>query len=147
MPQTGWTVSLNRRGEDNEFVNGRIGSEVYLASKCSQMKDYETLPPMVIDHGKGPWLSTSMGNAIWISSVHGGQICWGITNPEINAAIKTQVDRLEHVIFANFSHEPAIELAGSWLDHATRHQNSISTIMVRQRSSALKMCFPVLSAG
>ena len=23
---------------------------------CSQMKDYETLPPMVIDHAKGPWL-------------------------------------------------------------------------------------------
>ena len=23
---------------------------------CSQMKDYETLPPMVIDHGRGVWL-------------------------------------------------------------------------------------------
>ncbi len=34
----------------------------------------------------------------------------GHSNPKINAAIKDQLDKLEHVIFANFSHEPAIAL-------------------------------------
>lgn len=34
----------------------------------------------------------------------------GHCNPKINEAIKNQLDKLEHVIFANFSHKPAIEL-------------------------------------
>ncbi|MCQ9628604.1 aminotransferase class III-fold pyridoxal phosphate-dependent enzyme, partial [Cetobacterium somerae] len=35
---------------------------------------------------------------------------FGHCNPRINAAIKEQIDKLEHIIFANFSHEAAIEL-------------------------------------
>ena len=34
----------------------------------------------------------------------------GHCNPKINESIKRQLDKLEHVIFANFSHEPAIRL-------------------------------------
>lgn len=34
----------------------------------------------------------------------------GHCNPQINAAIKEQLDQLEHVIFVNFTHEPAIKL-------------------------------------
>ena len=34
----------------------------------------------------------------------------GHCNPEINGAVKSQLDRLEHVIFSNFTHEPAIKL-------------------------------------
>ena len=34
----------------------------------------------------------------------------GHCNPRINAAVKRQIDQLEHVIFANFSHKPAITL-------------------------------------
>ena len=30
---------------------------------CSQMKDYETLPPMVIDHAQGVWLYDIHGKA------------------------------------------------------------------------------------
>ena len=34
----------------------------------------------------------------------------GHCNPKINEAIKKQIDQLEHVIFVNFTHEPAIKL-------------------------------------
>ena len=34
----------------------------------------------------------------------------GHCNPKINAAVKNQIDKLEHVIFANFTHKPAITL-------------------------------------
>ena len=30
---------------------------------CAQMKDYEQLPPMVIDHAKGVWLYDIHGHA------------------------------------------------------------------------------------
>lgn len=78
---------------------------------CSQMKDYETLPPIVIDHGKGSYLYDVNGkeyidiiSSWWCNLL-------GHCHPKINEAIKKQLDTLEHVIFANFSHKPAIELA------------------------------------
>ena len=78
---------------------------------CSQMKDYETLPPIVIDHAAGPYLYAADGKSYLdiISSWWCNLL--GHCNPKINAAIKKQLDALEHVIFVNFSHEPAIKLA------------------------------------
>ena len=82
----------------------------YIWHPCSQMKDYETLPPMVIDHGRGIYLFDTDGNKYIdvISSWWCNLL--GHCNPVINAAIKKQVDELEHVIFANFSNKRAIEL-------------------------------------
>ena len=78
---------------------------------CAQMKDYEQLPPMVIDHAKGAWLYDVHGKSYLdiVSSWWANLL--GHTNEKINARIAAQLDRLEHVIFANFSHRPAIELA------------------------------------
>lgn len=78
---------------------------------CAQMKDYEELPPMVIDHAKGAWLYDVHGHSYLdiVSSWWANLL--GHTNEKINARIKAQLDRLEHVIFANFSHRPAITLA------------------------------------
>lgn len=77
---------------------------------CSQMKDYEELPPIIIDHAKGMYLYDTDGNRYvdvvsswWCNLL-------GHCNQRINEAVKNQVDTLEHVIFANFSHKPAIEL-------------------------------------
>ncbi|MEI6746546.1 MAG: aminotransferase class III-fold pyridoxal phosphate-dependent enzyme, partial [Methylococcaceae bacterium] len=36
---------------------------------------------------------------------------FGHANPTINAALKTQLDTLEHVIFAGLTHQKAIDLA------------------------------------
>ncbi|WP_196593731.1 adenosylmethionine--8-amino-7-oxononanoate transaminase [Pectinatus sottacetonis] len=82
----------------------------YIWHPCSQMKDYETLPPIVIDHAKGSYLYDIDGNEyIDIISSWWCNLL-GHCNPVINAAIKKQLDTLEHVIFANLSHKPAIEL-------------------------------------
>ncbi|WP_182187593.1 adenosylmethionine--8-amino-7-oxononanoate transaminase [Pectinatus frisingensis] len=82
----------------------------YIWHPCSQMKDYETLPPIVIDHGKGSYLYDVDGNEyIDIISSWWCNLL-GHCNPVINAAVKEQLDKLEHVIFANLSHEPAIKL-------------------------------------
>lgn len=82
----------------------------YIWHPCSQMKDYEELPPIIIDHGKGVHLYDIYGNE-YIDIVSSW---WcnllGHCNPKINQRIKSQLDNLEHVIFANFSHKPAIEL-------------------------------------
>lgn len=77
---------------------------------CSQMKDYETLPPIIVDHAKGPYLYAADGTEYLdiISSWWCNLL--GHSNPKINAAISEQLESLEHVIFVNFTHEPAIKL-------------------------------------
>lgn len=77
---------------------------------CSQMKDYEELKPIIVDHAKGVYLYDINGK----SYVDVVSSWWcnllGHCNYRINEAVKKQIDNLEHVIFANFSHKPAIEL-------------------------------------
>jgi adenosylmethionine-8-amino-7-oxononanoate aminotransferase len=82
----------------------------YIWHPAQQMKDAEVFPPVVIDHAKGLYLYDTDGKEYLdiISSWWCNLL--GHCNPKINAAIKAQVDELEHVIFANFSHKPAIEL-------------------------------------
>ncbi len=82
----------------------------YIWHPCSQMKDYETLPPIIIDHGKGVYLYDKDGKEYLdvISSWWCNLL--GHCNEKITSRMKRQLDTLEHVIFANFSHEPAIEL-------------------------------------
>jgi len=78
---------------------------------CTQMKDHEWLPLIPIRRGEGAWLEDFDGNRYldvisswWVN-------LFGHANPRINAAVKEQLDRLEHVILAGFTHEPALELA------------------------------------
>ena len=82
----------------------------YIWHPCSQMKDYEELPPIVIKRGKGLYLYDIEGNGY--ADVVSSWWCnlLGHGNETINAAIHAQLEKLEHVIFANFSHEPAIRL-------------------------------------
>ena len=82
----------------------------YIWHPCSQMKDYEELPPIVIDHANGINLYDIDGKCY--KDVVSSWWCnlLGHCNPRINNAIKSQLDRLEHVIFANFTHKTAITL-------------------------------------
>ena len=78
---------------------------------CTQMKDHEWLPMIPIKRGEGVWLEDFDGNR-YIDAVSSWWVnLFGHANPRINAALKAQVDQLEHVMLAGFSHEPAIQLA------------------------------------
>jgi len=78
---------------------------------CTQMKDHEWLPMIPIRRGEGVWLEDFDGNR-YIDAVSSWWVnLFGHANPRINAALKAQVDQLEHVMLAGFSHEPAIQLA------------------------------------
>ena len=78
---------------------------------CTQMKDHETLPLIPIKSGKGIYLYDFEGNS-YIDAVSSWWVnLFGHANEEINTAIKAQLDTLEHVLLAGFTHEPAVELA------------------------------------
>ena len=82
----------------------------YIWHPCSQMKDYETFPPIVIENGEGINLYDIDGKCY--KDVISSWWCnlLGHCNTRINQAVKSQIDKLEHVIFANFTHKPVITL-------------------------------------
>ena len=88
----------------------------YIWHPCSQMKDYEGFPPIIIDHAKGINLYDIEGKCY--KDVVSSWWCnlLGHCNPRISNAIKKQLDTLEHVIFANFSHKTAITLCRKLVD-------------------------------
>ncbi len=78
---------------------------------CSQMKDYEHLPLIPIKKGQGVYLEDFDGNR-YIDAISSWWVnLFGHSNLYINSKIKEQLDSLEHVIFAGFTHEPAVTLS------------------------------------
>ncbi|MEQ1546678.1 adenosylmethionine--8-amino-7-oxononanoate transaminase [Methyloglobulus sp.] len=78
---------------------------------CTQMKDHETFPIIPIKKGQGVWLEDFDGNR-YLDAISSWWVnLFGHANPYINAALKDQLELLEHVIFAGFTHESAIKLA------------------------------------
>ncbi len=78
---------------------------------CTQMRDHETLPMIPIRRGAGVWLEDYDGRR-YLDAISSWWVnLFGHANPHINSRIRAQLERLEHVILAGFTHEPAIELA------------------------------------
>ncbi len=78
---------------------------------CSQMKDYETIPLIPIKSAKGAYIKDFDGNE-YLDCISSWWVnIFGHSNDYINKKIKEQVEELEHVIFAGFTHKPAVDLA------------------------------------
>jgi adenosylmethionine-8-amino-7-oxononanoate aminotransferase len=78
---------------------------------CAQMKDYEEYPAIFIERGEGVWLIKKDGSKILDAISSWWTNLFGHANPYIIDKIKKQLDKLEHVLFANYTHEPAITLS------------------------------------
>ncbi|HKZ11209.1 MAG TPA: adenosylmethionine--8-amino-7-oxononanoate transaminase [Rhodanobacteraceae bacterium] len=79
---------------------------------CTQMREHASQLPLIpIVGGDGAWLIDADGNryldgiSSWWSNL------FGHANPRIAAAIGKQAARLNHVMLAGFTHEPALQLA------------------------------------
>jgi len=78
---------------------------------CTQMKDHEALPPIPIRRGVGAWLEDYEGRR-YLDAISSWWVnLFGHANARINAAVRTQLESLEHVILAGFTHEPVIALS------------------------------------
>lgn len=78
---------------------------------CTQMKEHERFPLVPVTRGEGPWLIDADGRRL----IDGISSWWvnlfGHCNPHINAALREQLDTLEHVMLAGFTHEPVVRLS------------------------------------
>jgi adenosylmethionine-8-amino-7-oxononanoate aminotransferase len=78
---------------------------------CTQMKTHETFPPLPVARGEGAWLIDADGHR-YLDGISSWWVnLFGHSNPTINAALRDQVERLEHVILAGFTHEPVVALS------------------------------------
>jgi adenosylmethionine-8-amino-7-oxononanoate aminotransferase len=78
---------------------------------CTQMKDHETLPPIPVRRARGAWLEDYSGKR-YLDAVSSWWVnLFGHANPRINAAVHAQLEELEQVILAGFTHEPVIALS------------------------------------
>ncbi|MEQ5840738.1 adenosylmethionine--8-amino-7-oxononanoate transaminase [Paraburkholderia acidicola] len=91
---------------------------------CTQMKHHERLPLVAVARGAGAWLYDRDGHR-YLDAISSWWVnLFGHANPRINAALKTQLDTLEHAMLAGCTHEPAVELAerlGALTDHTLGH--------------------------
>jgi adenosylmethionine-8-amino-7-oxononanoate aminotransferase len=105
------------------------------------MKSHEQFPLIPIARGDGVWLYDVDGKR-YLDGVSSWWVnLFGHNNPRIKDAIKQQLDTLEHVMLAGFTHEPVVELSEklaklTGLGHAFYASDGASAVEI-----ALKMSF------
>jgi len=78
---------------------------------CTQMKAHESLPLLPIASGDGVWLKDFEGKR-YLDGVSSWWVnLFGHNEPRIKAAITSQLNTLEHVMLAGFTHEPVVQLS------------------------------------
>jgi adenosylmethionine-8-amino-7-oxononanoate aminotransferase len=78
---------------------------------CTQMKQLEAVPPLVVARGEGPWLIDADGRR-YLDAISSWWVnLFGHCNPHINAAITDQLGKIEHVMLAGATHAPVVELS------------------------------------
>ena len=88
---------------------------------CTQMKQHESFPLVAITKGKGAWLYDENGNALLDAISSWWTNLFGHSNPRINHAITEQLEKIEHVMLAGFTHPPVVELSEK-LSALTKHR-------------------------
>ena len=78
---------------------------------CTQMKHHESLPLIAITRGKGPWPYDEQENKLLDCISSWWTNLFGHSNPRINQAINAQLEKIEHVMLAGFTHRPVVELS------------------------------------
>ncbi|MDP2024719.1 adenosylmethionine--8-amino-7-oxononanoate transaminase [Sulfuriferula sp.] len=108
---------------------------------CTQMKQLEDVPPLPIARGQGVWLY-DFEDKRYLDAVSSWWVnLFGHCNPRINAALRDQLEQVEHVMLAGLTHAPVIKLSErlaqlTGLGHAFYGSDGASAVEI-----ALKMSF------
>jgi adenosylmethionine-8-amino-7-oxononanoate aminotransferase len=135
VQKTSYNLDMNA----NQALLNRSLASVW--HPCTQMKQHETYPLIPITKGEGVWLYDANGKR-YLDAVSSWWVnLFGHDNPRIKDAIKAQLDQLEHVMLAGFTHEPVVELSEklaklTGLGHAFYGSDGASATEI-----ALKMSF------
>ena len=108
---------------------------------CTQMKLHEAALPVSIARAQGVWLYDGEGNR-YLDGVSSWWVnLFGHSHPHIKAALVDQLDTLDHVMLAGFTHPPVVELserlgALTGLGHAFYGSDGASATEIALKMSA-----------
>ena len=108
---------------------------------CTQMKLHESQPPVPIARAEGVWLYDFEGHR-YLDGISSWWVnLFGHNHPYIKAALIDQLERLDHVMLAGFTHEPVVELserlgALTGLGHAFYGSDGASATEIALKMSA-----------
>ncbi|WP_457279621.1 adenosylmethionine--8-amino-7-oxononanoate transaminase [Polaromonas sp. P5_D5] len=108
---------------------------------CTQMKLHEAHPPVPIARAEGVWLYDFEGRR-YLDGISSWWVnLFGHGHPHIKAALRDQLDRLDHVMLAGFTHQPVVELserlgALTGLGHAFYGSDGASATEIALKMSA-----------
>jgi len=143
-------MAISKNRYDFTMQNPILTNDVLLARSlsavwhpCSQMKHYERFPLVPVARGLGAWLYDYDGKR-YLDAVSSWWVnLFGHCNPRINAALRDQLETLEHVMLAGFTHEPVVrlserlrELAPAGLGHCFYGSDGASATEIALKMSA-----------
>ena len=107
---------------------------------CTQMQHHESVPLIAVSRGRGAWLYDADGKR-YLDAISSWWVnLFGHANPCINAALKNQLDQLEHAMLAGFTHEPVVQLSeqlvartGNVLGHCFYASDGASAVEIALR--------------
>ena len=146
MTETNMTANASSTPITNSSLLARSLAAVW--HPCTQMRHHAeggamSLPLIPIARGEGAWLYDFEGKRYLDGISSWWTNLFGHANPRINAALKAQLETLEHVMLAGFTHQPVVELSerlsaltGGELGHAFYASDGASATEI-----ALKMSF------
>ena len=108
---------------------------------CTQMKLHESQPLLPVVRGDGVWLYDAEGRR-YLDAVSSWWVnLFGHNQPQIKAAVRDQMDRIEHVMLAGLTHEPVVQLserlaALTGLGHAFYASDGASATEIALKMSA-----------
>ncbi len=108
---------------------------------CTQMKQHEAQPPLPIARAEGVWLYDYDGKRYFDGVSSWWVNLFGHSHPHIKAALKAQIDCLDHVMLAGLTHEPVVALSEklgqlSGLGHAFYASDGASATEIALKMSA-----------
>jgi len=98
----------SRQSDSHDLL---VRSHAAVWHPCSQMKHHEIFPLLPIARGSGVWLY-DFDNKRYLDAVSSWWVnLFGHCNPRSNAALRDQLETLEQVMLAGFTHEPVVQLS------------------------------------
>jgi adenosylmethionine-8-amino-7-oxononanoate aminotransferase len=108
---------------------------------CTQMKLHEGAPPLPIARAEGVWLYDMQGRRVLDAVSSWWVNLFGHGHPSLKAALADQLERLDHVMLAGFTHAPVVQLserlgALTGLGHAFYASDGASATEIALKMSA-----------
>jgi len=137
------TVSKSEDSFQDMSANLSERSRRVVWHPCTQMQNLIDAPVEPITKAEGPWLFGQKGQR-WFDGISSWWTCLlGHRHPAIIQALHDQLDTLDHIMLAGFTHQPAVDLAerlvaltGRALSHVSFASDGASALEIALKQSA-----------